>query len=391
MPDIPTLYLVSSFVAGFVAGLQYFMSRRMGSLTLRIWALANLALCAGHLVFMLRPALPFAFATTLANAILIGGVALMAAGVDAFADRRPNYWEVAAGPVLLVLTFSLSFMLDVDNTGRLFLTTGPLVYYLLRTAVSLLRLTTSRQTAAVRIFCALVLLGFAGLYVVRALAAVAGLLGGGDVITNASGSLIRAGILFVILIWNFCTLYLVLEREASTDALTGLFNRRATQDAGQAVLAATHAEGRPVSVLLMDLDRFKSVNDRFGHAMGDRVLQIFAAVMTKSVRRGDVIGRIGGEEFCVVLPDCDGVAARALAERLRIRCLEALARVDGRPVGTTVSIGIATRRSGDAGFIALLKDADAALYAAKAAGRNRVTAAPDSVAAPQTGPARQRA
>lgn len=376
MPDIPTLYMVSMFVSGFVAALQYFMSRRICRATLQVWALANGAFCIGHLIFLIRPLTSFSVSTTLANTLLVGGTALMSTGTELFAGRRPRVTEAVAGPALVAAGFALSFALGASNTDRLFIVLGPLVYYLARTSFGLLRLTSHRGTGSIRILCATVLSGFAGLYVLRAIAAIAGLLGPGDVIANGGGSLIRAGVLVAILVWNFGMLYLVQEREAATDTLTGLFNRGATVASGQAMADLAAAAGRPFSILLLDLDRFKTVNDRFGHAAGDQVLRVFSDVMTRSVRQGDVVGRIGGEEFCILLPDCDAASARALAERLRVRCMEALARVEDLPVATTVSIGTATGTPGAGTISALMKDADSALYVAKASGRNRVCAAP---------------
>ncbi|OYX82888.1 MAG: hypothetical protein B7Y75_05895, partial [Azorhizobium sp. 35-67-5] len=177
---------------------------------------------------------------------------------------------------------------------------------------------------------------------------------------------------------NYGALLMVLDRLASSDELTGLNNRRALLRRGQELLDRTLAYGRPFSVFLVDLDHFKQVNDRFGHRVGDMVLETFAQVARHNLRSGDMIGRYGGEEFCVVLPRTGRAEAAAIAERLRSRVQEDLAMVGGHATHVTVAIGIATLEAGETmtGTIDVLIDAaDHALYAAKDGGRNRVVAA----------------
>jgi len=127
---------------------------------------------------------------------------------------------------------------------------------------------------------------------------------------------------------------------AMVDPLTGIANRRAfLQDA--ALLAKRHSGNpRPTAVLLIDLDHFKSINDRFGHALGDRVLEIFTDAARQSIRSSDLIGRLGGEEFAAVLYDTSRDKAVAVAERIRESFAQVAQDVDGRPVCASVSIGI---------------------------------------------------
>jgi two-component system cell cycle response regulator len=159
-----------------------------------------------------------------------------------------------------------------------------------------------------------------------------------------------------------------LEALLREDALTGLSNRRAilTQLAGMVSAARRH--GHPLSVAILDLDHFKRINDTHGHAAGDKVLVTAAHALGAHLRAEDQLGRLGGEEFLVLLPDTDGMAARHVAEKLR-------AEVAAAPteVRVTVSIGVATW-DGEAPED-LLHRADEALYAAKQAGRDRVLAA----------------
>src|SRR5665811_1998519 len=127
---------------------------------------------------------------------------------------------------------------------------------------------------------------------------------------------------------------------AMVDPLTGIANRRAfLQDA--ALLAKRHSGNpRPTAVLLIDLDHFKSINDRFGHALGDRVLEIFTDAARQSIRSSDLIGRLGGEEFAAVLYDTSRDKAVAVAERMRETFARMAQEVDGRPVCATVSVGL---------------------------------------------------
>jgi diguanylate cyclase (GGDEF)-like protein len=160
------------------------------------------------------------------------------------------------------------------------------------------------------------------------------------------------------------------KRAAVTDPLTGLFNRRGFFEAAATLMKGGAARGEPVSVLAFDLDHFKSVNDRFGHKMGDAVLNLFATVAGKSMRGDDVIGRIGGEEFIAIISGKHGEACVA-AERVRA-AFEKAALAPGSPqIAATVSIGVACGVA-NASIDVLIARADAALYRAKANGRNRV-------------------
>ena len=156
---------------------------------------------------------------------------------------------------------------------------------------------------------------------------------------------------------------------ASTDALTGILNRRGVLQAAQGLIADQARKGRAVSALIFDLDHFKQINDRFGHAVGDKALQLFAATARASTRATDVVGRLGGEEFVAILPGTLA-DAKIVAERVRRSFEAAAVKVAGHGLDATVSIGAASGESGT-DIVALLAAADAALYRAKANGRNR--------------------
>lgn len=167
-----------------------------------------------------------------------------------------------------------------------------------------------------------------------------------------------------------------LRRSAEMDALTGSMNRRTIDAWISRTFTEAERTGRPVSVLFIDLDHFKSVNDRFGHACGDDCLRAVSTALRGVLSDADMFGRYGGEEFIAVLPGRDGAAARAIGERLRTAVENVEVRHEGQRVRLTVSIGIATRRHGEDTPAATIARADKALYAAKRQGRNCVQVAP---------------
>lgn len=170
-----------------------------------------------------------------------------------------------------------------------------------------------------------------------------------------------------------------LAQEASTDALTGLPNKRAFEDALRRDLARSARSGHPLSLLVIDVDHFKSFNDTYGHAMGDEVLRSVGRLLLELMRTGDFPARYGGEEFVVLLPNTNRETAAIPAERIRA-ALERMPVPGLADRTVTASIGVATVQGSDCESRAehLFKSADAALYAAKEGGRNRVCCAPPS-------------
>lgn len=157
-----------------------------------------------------------------------------------------------------------------------------------------------------------------------------------------------------------------LRRLADTDHLTGALTRRRLLEVGERIWS-----GGPACLLMLDLDRFKRVNDDHGHAAGDAALLAFAAVCRARLRPGDAFGRMGGEEFAAVLPETGAAAGLALAEALRRAVAAAPVSVETGDLAISVSIGLAASRAGEP-LAEALKRADAALYAAKNGGRDRV-------------------
>lgn len=165
------------------------------------------------------------------------------------------------------------------------------------------------------------------------------------------------------------------ERRANTDQLTGVSNRRSMDDR---IRELVNEEGR-FSVAFCDLDHFKDLNDTYGHEAGDRALRLFARVMSETVRAGDVVGRWGGEEFVLLFPDTDRLTAASVCERIRERLGQELASGGAPPF--TASFGVADEIHGHT-VDEILEVADRAMFEAKAAGRNRVVVADESMVAP---------
>jgi diguanylate cyclase (GGDEF)-like protein len=164
-----------------------------------------------------------------------------------------------------------------------------------------------------------------------------------------------------------------LRYQATHDDLTGLWNRGMVRKQLDAEIGRAKRAGKPVAVVLADVDHFKRVNDTHGHAAGDLVLREAATRMRGALRAYDAIGRYGGEEFLIVLPDCDTPAALAVAERARVSVAVSV-RVNDLELPMSISLGVASLVTGSDDRDALIRAADGALYRAKAAGRNRVAA-----------------
>jgi len=162
-----------------------------------------------------------------------------------------------------------------------------------------------------------------------------------------------------------------LARLASTDALTELYSRRGWFELAATEFSRSRRYGRPVSLLLLDLDYFKRVNDTFGHDAGDRLLQTFAALLRVECRQSDVVGRIGGEEFAILLPETSLHAAQRLAERICVASRALKVATATGEVRCTASVGISAIAADDFTIDDVMRRADAALYEAKRGGRDQ--------------------
>lgn len=161
----------------------------------------------------------------------------------------------------------------------------------------------------------------------------------------------------------------LLEELATHDVLTGIFNRRHWIDLAEREFARTGRSGRPLSLLMIDVDHFKDFNDTWGHAMGDTVLRTITDSIAALLRTSDIFGRVGGEEFAIALPETDAESAALIAERLRLAVASA---TFAGSVPISISLGLSAVGADDQCLSSLLRRADRALYLAKENGRNRV-------------------
>ncbi len=202
---------------------------------------------------------------------------------------------------------------------------------------------------------------------------------------QVAGALAGGSLLAVMLLLNAFALTRHLARQshalvtatadARTDPLTGLCNRRLFDEHAAACLARCRESGDVFSVVLLDIDHFKAINDRHGHATGDAVLVAVAACLTRHVRRGDDVARIGGEEFAVLMEGLPVASAQKEAERLRHAVASLRLRIEGSELAVTVSLGVAGSEGSAQSIEAIIAEADTALYEAKRQGRNRSIAA----------------
>lgn len=311
----------------------------------------------------------------LAYSALLCGMALIAHGSGQFRGALPRRRLMIALWLLALGTMALPYAFGYSGLGAIMLNIGCAVFMLIagyhfyagRSESPVLMVTGALiflLTAVSFIACAAVL-AVTGQMVLHAppsnwaeqfnsIMAIAGLSGMGAISLTLSQS--RATRRH--------------RREAQTDSLSGLLNRRAVFD-------RFDVEHLPqgTAVLMFDIDHFKQINDRNGHATGDAVIAHFGTLLTTLVRPGDTVARLGGEEFCAVLPDAPIETARAIAEHIRSQFETHPARVLGQVVSATVSVGAATSGPAES-FSSVLNRADAALYKAKHAGRNQVVSMP---------------
>lgn len=228
------------------------------------------------------------------------------------------------------------------------------------------------------VLIALATFGFVRPALTLLLGASTGAGGQGFIILHAIHVLALATLLTLIALCLMASIvYGTMQRErekATTDPLTGLANRAAFEDQASKMLERASDENAPISLLVGDIDNFKSVNDTWGHSAGDKVITTFGSLVSKRIRSDDLAGRIGGEEFCILIWNCDEAAAVSLGNRLRLALASAHIEGFSADQSFTASFGITQWQSGES-YTQAFGRADQALYAAKRAGRNRVEAA----------------
>lgn len=347
---------------------------------LLIWATGLALIVAGVIVFSTVVENYSSELLLTSFLFLIGGFGFLHAGCARFCTGQTNWVSTAVAVALALIPTSIAFALGYSGIGTMIgnIAIGALLmliarHYWLARAESRLLMTANAiccvATAASFIACGYALAVQGQIILtsrpanwaeeINSIMAIAGLTGIGA----------------LSLTLNQMRIANRHKSDAMRDALTGLLNRRALFDGRMGIAPSGTA------VVMMDLDYFKTINDRFGHDSGDRILMAFADVIHSNIRANDLAARMGGEEFCIIMPDAGPKASATVADRIRTQIEATTVQTENGPVRATVSAGIAVRSVEPETLQALLSRADAALYEAKASGRNRVQISGFSLAA----------
>jgi diguanylate cyclase (GGDEF)-like protein len=374
--DTSTLYLFATMVAGMLGAMLVFFGRQENIAALKWWGTAYLLGAASVAIWTIGGSKLGDTLLLALNAVGFAACGMVWNASRVFHGRKPNLPGLVFGAIVWI---GVAVALPSLNTAmRLTVGAAIVAVYAALTASELWnerRRTMQKRwpTIAVPVMhgCVLMLPILLG-----------GLLRPHDE-TFASSIWVTAfsielilyaiGTVFVIFVLVSDRAVTVHKTAASVDPLSGMLNRRGFSEACMRVIEREAVAGRPVTVMIFDIDHFKSINDRFGHPAGDEILKLFSTVVISNLRISDLSGRIGGEEFAALLP-CALEEGVIVAERVR-EAFEASGIVcEQGPVDTTVSIGVAGGPAGTE-LEVLLASADTALYQAKRSGRNRVEAA----------------
>jgi diguanylate cyclase (GGDEF)-like protein len=376
--DVNTLFLVTIYVEAMLGLLLLFAWIQNANIhAVAWWGCAHLLRAASVMLFGMYGTVSEAISIDLANAVLFTAFAVTWTGARVFDGREVQPVYLFGGAILWLIACRAPFFQE-SMDARVLLSSGLITAYTWATAYEFWR---GRSEPLVSRWPAIFMLFAHGaLFLLRTpLSQILPWSPTNQVFNSVWLSVLSFEALLFTIAIAFILLAMAKERTelrhktaALIDPLTGIANRRAfLENAG---LLAKADDSEQTVMLLADLDHFKSINDRFGHAVGDHVLQVFTQNVNAALGPNDLFGRLGGEEFAVILTGAGRESGVAIAERIRISFEEAASDVDGRPVGGTVSVGMAIC-DGPFDVAAMLAQADEALYCAKERGRNRVEVA----------------
>jgi diguanylate cyclase (GGDEF)-like protein len=381
--NLPTLLAITAFTSG-LAGclllLSWLQHRRIFALAL--WGSAFIiAAIATVLIVIARGNVPDLWSIVIGNAILAAAYGLIWSGARDFEGKRFSIVLTLAGALIWLASCAIAPIYALPEARAIVMATIAIAYALL----TVLELWRGRGDGVWRWPIMLLLLGHAAAIPVRIP------LAGEWTNPNPFDVDLRTFAIFETVFVCICAAYLFgglvkdriaarYRRASLIDPLTGVANRRGFLQAGERLMVRNCFARQPAALLLFDLDRFKTINDRFGHGAGDGVLTAFCQLATSLLRPTDLFGRIGGEEFASLLPDTTRQDALLLAERLRAAFETTTHTLADGPLSATVSIGVAISDDASSDLAALLDVADQALYRAKATGRNRVELSTHSAA-----------
>jgi diguanylate cyclase (GGDEF)-like protein len=387
---VGTLSVVTVFVTAILGALLVFAGLQNRSIRAPVWwGAAQIVGAVGLALMTSRGAVPGFVSIDIANALVLLAFGITWAGARIFDGRKVVPLVVLFAPVvwLVVCRFPV---VEHDINLRVVIMSAMMAMLAAATAEELWRnrdelLMSRGPTVIVLLVYAVALLARIPATYFSPHLDERSLLGG------ISFALIAFGTLLFTVVMSFLLLNMTKERtelqhkiNAMVDPLSGIANRRAFLDGASRLFAQQAVRHEPLAMLLFDLDRFKDINDRMGHAVGDRVLQIFARTTTATLGADVLFGRIGGEEFASLLPVGDLGEAYAIADRVRRNFAKTVARFTNGEMIPTVSVGVTLGVDAKLDVDLLLEAADRALYRAKANGRNRVeaTAPLDEIGAP---------
>jgi diguanylate cyclase (GGDEF)-like protein len=380
--DTRTLIIVLLVQISLLAALaMYFGARQKGTLAVGTWGSGLMITAAGLGCIALRGVLPDFISITVANTLTMGANLLFYRALRIFKGKPvddPLGLGALVATVVLIYVFSA---LVPSFAARVVIVSFAGGLFFVRNAIEL----GSGMPEEVRIsarFMQSVYWLSAALAAARVASniysPVAGLM-----VPNTAQTAYFLTVLMLVTAGTFGMFWMEIQyrnlelvRQAARDSLTGMLNRRSLLAEFERELARVRRGGTMLSVAMFDLDHFKRLNDAHGHQAGDEVLRSVAASMQSSIRQPDILGRYGGEEFALVMPDTDADMAMRVAERIRIAVQMSVVEWKSERLSITISGGVAAFAANGVTAEALIAASDAALYDAKRAGRNRIVQAP---------------
>lgn len=371
--DPRTIVLLTGVMGGLMAIVLYFLQRNYPPSVkgLRYWTAGTAVLFAAGLTAATRNLTPDLFSITLANLLIFSGVYLQYFGTEHFFGQSPRFWPRFSVIGALVVVSGWFTIIQPQYLPRLMISIFIMSW--LFSAHAWLILRHGGKSFAYR-FAVFVLVCALLSQVLRFTTAWLYPTGTGILDTTPQNLIYMISYPFLMLLAALSLVLMATDRVraefehlASHDSLTNARSRRNLTEVCQQELERCNRHGRAMSILLIDIDHFKLINDNHGHQAGDRVLVQFVSAVQTLLRRADVIGRLGGEEFVVVLPETPTEVARVVAERIR-----ATVRTLATPGKFTVSIGVTTNQPNNDSVDALMARADRAMYQAKEQGRDQV-------------------
>ncbi len=374
--DILTLYLVAALVGVMLGCMLLFFGRQQKIPTLNWWGAAYILGAMSIGVWTVAGPLLGETVALALNAVGFVACGMVWSAARVFHGRKPNWLVLPLGAAVWLIVIMCPP--DESSTMRLTIGAGIVAAYAVLTANELW---SEQRKAMQKRWPALLVPILHGFVLILPILLGHMLRADGNSFRGANWVSIFA---FELVLYAVGTVFVVFmlvsdrtvkahKAAASIDPLTGMLNRRGFAEATARVIEREANAGRLVTALIFDIDHFKSINDRFGHAAGDEILKLFAIVVTDTLRTTDLSGRIGGEEFAALLP-CSIEEAACAAERVREAFAASGITLKDAPVETTVSVGVASGPPGTE-LEVLLAAADTALYQAKRSGRNRVEVA----------------